>query len=549
MSPKFLRRVPLIAACFVLAASTPLVGFLPLAQAGFDTGSGPAPDAWGADTIGVLAAPGEVLDYVAIVWDEMVDPGFIPDGSDSKVRVNDGAPVDAANASLVYSGFASENVFFGTVGGISIMRIGLDFEWTADVDNLTLTYIPGARPVRDFALNDAPRFDELAVVPWDFVDFGVIDPIVDERHGRDRILLGVTHPIEPASLPVPGDFVVHGPSGEIGVETVTQIHDDMGMTILTLKLDARIEDPAATVTLEYVRPTDRMRSARTGAQLDAFAAPGRDVWLFLSRDSTTDTVVGGGSVGTTTPDGPTPADPVATEITLPLNGGGEVSVDEGPVTSTPDAGYAFFGQQVQITAPDAAPDAPLVLRFDIDATLIPVGQDATTIGIFRNGELAADCTGPAGWAVPSPCVSDRTTLFDGDVSITVLTAQASVWNTAIVIPFEFGGFLSPVDGDIANRATGGSAIPVKFSLGGDRGQDIFAAGSPTVLSVSCDGLGPSDQIEETVTAGNSRLTYDATDDVYTYVWRTDRNWRETCRKLVLDFRDGSRSVATFDFRR
>ena len=47
---------------------------------------------------------------------------------------------------------------------------------------------------------------------------------------------------------------------------------------------------------------------------------------------------------------------------------------------------------------------------------------------------------------------------------------------------------------------------------------------------------------------NIMLTYDPTTDQYTYIWRTDRSWRETCRMLVVRFNDGTGHLAKFRFK-
>ena len=75
-----------------------------------------------------------------------------------------------------------------------------------------------------------------------------------------------------------------------------------------------------------------------------------------------------------------------------------------------------------------------------------------------------------------------------------------------------------------NKAKAGSAIPVKFSLGGDLGQDILKAGYPKAIPTTCPGgTEPTDSIEETVTAGASSLSYDPSLDEYIYVWKTTKS--------------------------
>lgn len=94
------------------------------------------------------------------------------------------------------------------------------------------------------------------------------------------------------------------------------------------------------------------------------------------------------------------------------------------------------------------------------------------------------------------------------------------------------------------------AIPVKFSLAGDQGLDVLAAGSPTAQRVACDSTALLDAIEETVTAGGSGLSYSyhGTSSGYVYVWKTAKAWAGTCRGLVVTPRDGSAHRALFRLR-
>jgi len=112
--------------------------------------------------------------------------------------------------------------------------------------------------------------------------------------------------------------------------------------------------------------------------------------------------------------------------------------------------------------------------------------------------------------------------------------------------FDFTGFFQPVDNrPKLNVAKAGSGIPVRFSLGGDEGLDIFEAGSPTSNKMACDSGASVDAIEETVTAGGSTLSYDPLTKQYTYVWKTDKLWAGTCRQLVVKFDDGTTQLADF----
>jgi len=115
--------------------------------------------------------------------------------------------------------------------------------------------------------------------------------------------------------------------------------------------------------------------------------------------------------------------------------------------------------------------------------------------------------------------------------------------------YNFTGFFQPVENlPVVNVATAGSSIPLKFSLGGDHGLNIFAAGFPASGQVSCAENDPTQTVDETVTAGQSSLQYDPATERYIYVWKTNRTWRATCRLLTVRFNDGTERQAKFRFR-
>jgi len=99
---------------------------------------------------------------------------------------------------------------------------------------------------------------------------------------------------------------------------------------------------------------------------------------------------------------------------------------------------------------------------------------------------------------------------------------------------------------VFNKGKAGSAVPVKFSLGGDFGLSIFAAGYPLVTPLQCQN-GTVDPIEETVSSVQSKLTYDPLTGKYIYVWKTNKAWSNTCRVLTLKFIDGTEKTALFKF--
>jgi hypothetical protein len=121
--------------------------------------------------------------------------------------------------------------------------------------------------------------------------------------------------------------------------------------------------------------------------------------------------------------------------------------------------------------------------------------------------------------------------------------------TTHVVIFNWSGFFQPVDNlPVFNQVKAGSAIPVMFGLGGNKGLNIFAAGYPQSKKIACDSSAPLDDIEQTVTAGGSSLSYDPLANLYNYVWKTDKSWAGTCRQLIVKLIDGTFQYANFKFK-
>jgi hypothetical protein len=375
---------------------------------------------------------------------------------------------------------------------------------------------------------------------------GFAGATVDYSHGSDRILVVFTESLDLGSIPSAEEFsvTVNGDPAPVVVEVPIS---DIGIGLIDLVLSEPLAG-TETVLVSYTPIGPPITGRYTGQVVDAFVdAP---VEYFLPQNATSGTIAPGGLLTTLSDGGPTVSDPLATTVMVPV--GGAASITEQPLTSQTSTGYTFFGQEVLITAPPAADAAnPLLVTFDLHGTLVPDGESGETIDILRNDVVVPQCSNPApaaARAIPSPCVWQRVDQPDGSVSITVATVAASRWNFGRMNPFSFVGFGPPVnDAPMRNGIKAGAAVPLKFSLGGDRGLAIFAEGSPSSQAVSCDTSTPYDAVEQTVTAGNSALSYNASSDSYTYVWKTSSAW-SGCRKLTLAFADGSVEEAIFQFR-
>lgn len=139
----------------------------------------------------------------------------------------------------------------------------------------------------------------------------------------------------------------------------------------------------------------------------------------------------------------------------------------------------------------------------------------------------------------------------GTTKVTVTATDAagndSTCEFNISVRYNFSGFFSPVNNPpTLNAVNAGRAIPVKFSLSGNKGLNIFAAGNPYSVSLNCNTNDPGVDVTETLTAGGSSLSFGG--DQYNYVWKTESSWAGTCRQLVITLNDGTVHTANFKFK-
>lgn len=268
-----------------------------------------------------------------------------------------------------------------------------------------------------------------------------------------------------------------------------------------------------------------------GVQLDSVEEydPDNDTWaacnhLIVKRESPGVVATSGGELyamgGIDVSTGP--HDSVEAALTAPANQPPTVEAN-GPYVVTEGASSI-------VTADGHDPDGdPLTFAWDLDhnGTFETPGQSVT----FSSIDFSAPST-----HIISVQVTD----------IGNLTAV----DTAIVnVIYNFSGFFQPVDNlPTVNLATAGSAVPVKFSLGGSKGLNVFAAGYPVSQQISCSDGALTNTIEETVTAGGSSLSFDATTGQYQYVWKTEKAWKGTCRTLTVKLIDDTDHYAKFRFK-
>jgi hypothetical protein len=215
-----------------------------------------------------------------------------------------------------------------------------------------------------------------------------------------------------------------------------------------------------------------------------------------------------------------------------------------------DSGGLFTEATLNVTVtPETIPPV-IACPVNVVVTLPPNSMDTGMVVNYPSPSATDNCT-----ASPTVTTSQASgTVFPVGLTTVNVTATDAANNKAtcsftVAVRYNFSGFFQPVDNPpTVNVVNAGRAIPVKFSLSGDKGLNIFEAGYPASKQIACSDGAPASEIEQTVTANGSSLGYDAESDQYNYVWKTEESWAGTCRQLIVRLNDGSERVAFFKFK-
>jgi len=150
---------------------------------------------------------------------------------------------------------------------------------------------------------------------------------------------------------------------------------------------------------------------------------------------------------------------------------------------------------------------------DLDGTYEVLGQTATFSAMNLEAPMSravrVRATGPTG------------------VTATDTTTVNVTWN--------FGGFGGKNEGRPAlSRGKAGANLNLRFALDGDQGIAVLAAGYPRSGAYTCGGTPLLDATEGTT--GDLNL---AGNGQYSYGWKTNKAWANTCRTFVLKLADGT----------
>jgi len=238
----------------------------------------------------------------------------------------------------------------------------------------------------------------------------------------------------------------------------------------------------------------------------------------------------------------------------------ETTVPDGTETSTAETGT----RQVCDDAGNCATAGPvgpfridrrgpaIALTTPANGASYAIGQAVTArFACTDGGSGVQSCAGTLADGATVPTDTPGTFTFTVDARDEVGNpSQVRVTYTVRTQTFTFTGFFWPVQNPpVVNKVKAGSAIPVRFSLGGNHGLDIFAEGFPQVVQVACGTGLPEGEVQETAAALKSGLIYNPFTKRYIYVWKTDKGMAGSCWQLTLRFTDGTSASALFKMRR
>jgi uncharacterized repeat protein (TIGR01451 family) len=265
--------------------------------------------------------------------------------------------------------------------------------------------------------------------------------------------------------------------------------------------------------------------------------------------------------------------------TITLNGDDQITLECGSGFTDPGATATVCGNPITVTTTGAAnPNAPGTYTitysatangFTTQATRIVTVEDTVAPVITLNGAnpmvvgFGTVFTDP-GATASDGCAGNLTSaiVVTGSVDTNTVGFYALTYTvsdpsghtdtkvrTVQVSPYNFTGFFSPIDNPpVVNQVNSGQSIPIKFSLGGNQGMNIFAAGSPSSVQINCNTNDPISDVQEIETPGSSGLTYEAGSNQYKYIWKTEKSWKNQCRTLTVTLRDGTVHTAKFKFK-
>jgi MBG domain/Trehalose utilisation len=345
------------------------------------------------------------------------------------------------------------------------------------------------------------------------IDFG---PLSDKAYGNPDFSISAT-----ASSGLPVSFTANGPCSVVGTLvsitgvgactlTAQQAGNEDFQPATDVSRSFNIAKGQATITLTIPSPV----FDGTAKSASATTNPAGLAGLTLTYTQ------GGSSV--------TPVNAGAYQVSATLNNPNyQASPASGTLTIQQAAPVILWTPGALSTGTPLGPS-------QLNARAMGMGGSPVT-GSFNYNPTAGTAFDAAGTVSLSTQFTSSNPNYSGGSKTVSLTISGAMKFTGFFLPVRNQPFL--------NTALAGSAIPIKFTIGGYRGLRVMR-NEPTSVEVSCPAGAPQNTVLPLIaSAGGLRsMGYS-----YTYVWKTDRSWGGTCRKFMLTLADGSTHEATFRF--
>ncbi len=263
------------------------------------------------------------------------------------------------------------------------------------------------------------------------------------------------------------------------------------------------------------------------------------------------------------------ADQPANTLAVNVNGGSSATVNgvtvsgitvnaAGQVSATVGASCGASNASFTLRVTDsfgAFATATLTVNVLTETTPPVINPIANVVATLPNGSATSM---PVTFPLPTATdncgsVTVTTTPVSGSIfqlgTTTVnVTATDSNGNTAtatftVTVQYPFSGFSGRVESPGVNFASAGNTIPIAFSLGGNRGLNIFAPGSPSSQQANCTTWVPFGS--STPASSSPGLMF--TGSQYMYFWTTNPSWAGTCRVFSMTLNDGTTRTLRFSF--
>ncbi len=174
------------------------------------------------------------------------------------------------------------------------------------------------------------------------------------------------------------------------------------------------------------------------------------------------------------------------------------------------------------------------------------GQSGYLDHALADATLPSQITGTTEWHINAdePIVLDYNTDFKSEGHIETLFAPHAYRSSdhdpvlvgADLLSYDFGGFQNPASASGVTTLKAGQTLPVRFSLGGDRGLAVLY-GDPTFQRTDCT---TGAAIGSPIAAVSAEpFSYSPASDTYKFVWKTQKSWATWCGTLTVVLADGT----------